>query len=365
MKEEAKREIMKILFLGEPESPNTQSWVEGLREEGCEVVLASVRTDGTGDALAIGNPNLPPRIRVLTGVSHLKKIISEVKPDIVLAYRVTSYGYLAAKSGFHPLVIAAQNEQIVYLPKPSKLRSAFLGRCAKFAISKADLMHAWADNIADGLVKFGADRSKIITMHRGIDMSIFGEGKSLKFDKNAPVFISTRSLAPEYRIENVIEAFSLLLKQIPDATLKIIGSGSEEKQLKQLSCDLEIGTAVRFSGRVDHQRVVEELKESDVYISIIETEGMSSSLIESTACGLLPIVTDMPASRKLIKDGQNGFLINETGPEQLSEVMVSSVMEYEKMQSALSENAEKVKKEFDRKRNQKIFAKKYNELISK
>jgi glycosyltransferase involved in cell wall biosynthesis len=354
---------MKILFLGEPDSPNTISWVTGLRKQGCDVTLASVRTNGNEDALAVGNPALPPRIRILTGVSHLQKIIAEIKPDLLLAYRVTSYGYLAAKTGFHPLVIAAQNEQIVYLPKPTFLRRKFLEKCAKFAIKKADLMHAWADNIADGLVKFGAERDKILVLHRGIDMEIFKDCKKRKFDKNAPVFISTRSLAPEYRIEKVIQAFAETLDKLPGAVLKIVGSGSEEERLKQIAADCRIEKHVHFLGRVNHQKLVQELQESDIYISIIETEGMSSSLIESTACGLLPIVTDMPASKKIIEDGVNGFLIDDIEGGKLSDIMLNAVEKYREMEPELTKNSARIKKAFNRTENQKAFIEKYQELL--
>ena len=357
--------FMKILFLGEPESPNTVSWVAGLRDEGCEVVVASVRTDGSGDALAIGNPSLPPRIRILTGVSHLKSIIAEIKPDLVLAYRVTSYGYLAAKAGFHPLVLAAQNEQIVYLPKPTFLRRKFLEKCARFAISKADLMHAWSDNIADGLIKFGADSDKILTLHRGIDVKLFDSDRDKRFNKNAPVFISTRSLAPEYRIDKLLDAFALVVATVPEATLKIIGSGPEEENLKIKTSQLGIEKNVLFTGRVDHETLVRELQTSNIYISIIETEGMSSSLIEAVLCGVLPIVTDMPASQAIVDDRIDGFLINDIKPDRLSAIMIESIEKYEKMQPALQANAKEVKKRFDRKANQNIFIKAYRALCEK
>ncbi len=356
---------MKILFLGEPDSPNTISWVNGLQEQGCDVTVASVRTDGSSDALAIGNPSLPPRLRVLTGASHLKKIIKEIKPDLLLAYRVTSYGYLAAKTNFHPLVIAAQNEQIVYLPKPTYLRRKFLEKCAKFAISKADLMHAWAENIADGLMRFGANSKKILTMHRGIDMEMFAIEDRRSFNTNAPVFISTRSLYPEYRIEKILDAFAVVVKKLPEATLKIVGNGSEEESLKYKTAELGIKKNVLFTGRVDHPTLVKQLQESDIYISIIETEGMSSSLIEALLCRVLPIVTDMPASRKIVHNKTDGFLISDIDPEKLSAKMLDAVNMHENMLPNLQKNAETIKKEFDRQTNQKIFVKEYQRLCEK
>ena len=390
---------MKILFLGEPSSPNTMSWVEGLREQGCEVILASARTDGTDWNIPIGNPKLTPRLRVLTGVSNLKKIIADVKPDILLAYRITSYGYLAAKTGFHPLVLAAQNEQIVYLPKPSFFRRKFLERCVRYAVKNADLMHAWGDNIAQGLMKFGADESKILTLHRGIDMESFQgreEGKEIsniesisnvKGEKGgnkdtgkgcltsnelksqnhkitkSPIFLSTRSLYPEYLIDKVLDAFSLLLKKIPDARLEIAGSGLEEPLLKSKVKQLGIVENVKFYGRLDPEPLIDLLKSSDIYLSIIETEGLSSSLIESIVCELLPIVSDMPGSRGMVHDKVDGYLVKSVAPEDLCLVMLEAVENYEKLKPALIKNSKAVKEKFSREINQKIFIEKYRELL--
>ena len=67
------------------------------------------------------------------------------------------------------------------------------------------------------------------------------------------------------------------------------------------------------------------MKNSDIYVSVIESEGVSSSLLEACACGVYPIVTDMPASRMLIQNGSNGTLISpETTISELSETMIKT-----------------------------------------
>ena len=277
---------MKILFLGEPGSANTNSWIEGLRDQGCDVHLASVRTDGSDGTIPIGSSIMPPRIRVLTGVHSLKQIIAKIKPDILIAYRITSYGYLAAKTKFHPLVLAAQNEQIVYLPNPSFLRRKFLEKCAKFAIKNGDLIHSWSENITQGLLKFGADKAKILTLHRGIDLDAFlsisnnNNARQISECDKKPVFISTRSLAPEYLIDKLIDAFKLVVDKIPDAKLEIAGSGSEEGVLKQQVENLKLTKSVTFHGNLNKISLINLISSSNIYVSLIQTEGLSSSLIE-------------------------------------------------------------------------------------
>ena len=358
---------MKILFLGEPSSPNTMSWVTGMRSLGCDVVLASVRTNGEDGNSPIGNTGLPPRLRVLTGKSSLKRLIAAVKPDILIAYRITSYGYLASIVGFHPLVLAAQNEQIVYLPTPNALRSITLGFFARQAVKKADLMHAWSDNIASGLIKYGADPQKILTMHRGIDVEKFRfnatEIKDFNINEN-PVFISTRSLFPEYDIKTVVSAFALVVKQIPNAILRIAGDGPEQDALKKQIYELKIGANVCFLGNIGADELVQMLGTSHIYVSIIQTEGMSSSLLEAVVCGLLPIVADMPASRKIIETGINGYCIKKISVKNVAFQMLDATRKYENIIPALLDNAERIAEDFDRRKNVKAFLEEYKKLIT-
>jgi len=355
---------MKILFLGEPSSPNTMSWVEGMRDLGCEVVLASVRSDGSDGAWPIGPVSFPPRIRALLGVGDVKHLIRDIAPDVMIAYRVTSYGYIAAKSGFHPLVLAAQNEGIVFLRKPSWWRREILERFARYAVERADMLHAWSPNIRDGLLAFGADEGKILTMHRGIDISGVPEKPrgGRKFDAGRPVFVSTRSLYPEYRLDLLLKAFRRVLDHIPGARLKIAGDGPERAELERLRSDLALDEAVEFPGRLPADALHTLLRESDIYVSIIATEGMSSSLIEAVAHGLLPVVWDMPASKTLVENGVNGILVVDDHPDDIAGAMARASAEFAEFESGLAENAARVKSEFDRLKNIGVFLEKYKEL---
>ena len=47
---------------------------------------------------------------------------------------------------------------------------------------------------------------------------------------------------------------------------------------------------------------------SNIYVSTSLSDGASNSLMEAMATRLAPIVSDIPANRAFIKDGQNGFL---------------------------------------------------------
>ncbi len=355
---------LKILFLGEPKSANTISWVKGLEELGCTVYLASARVPGGDRAYAIGPVWLPPRIRMLAGIFDVRKIIREIKPDIIIAYRVTSYGFVAAMSGFHPLVIAAQNERIGYDPENSIVRNILLRIFASYAIRKADTLHAWAENVREGLVKFGAVDKQIMVMHRGIDTSIFSPPEMIRYNIITPRIVSTRSLYPHYHVDKLIIAFSGFLCKYANSTLTIIGDGPERKNLENLTEELGISNKVVFTGELPPKEVAKHLHESDIYVSLVQSEGLSSSLLEACGCGVFPVVADIPASHAIIRSGDNGVLLETDNPLALAKVLCGVIEDRGLRVGALETNIKLIKDNYDRRCNLEKFVAHYKKLIS-
>lgn len=352
----------KILFLGDFQSANTASWIEGFRESGAEVIAASARPEGRQGVYPLGPSGLPPRLRMLFGTKDLKKLIDSFKPDIIIGYRVTSYGYMAAKSSFHPVVVAAQNEQITFLREPNWLRQKILTYFARRAIKNADLFHAWSTNIAEGLKKFGADEKKIMLMHRGISTDIFTASVNRVFTSKSPRIVSTRSLYPEYRLDELIKSFAVVREKYPDATLSIIGGGPEKQNLEKLAHSLDVAEGVSFPGKLKQAEIAVMLSESDIYVSLIDTEGLSSSLLEACACGVLPIVSDIPASREIIKNGENGILITVESPEETGNIICTAFENRQLRERCALRNPELIQNRYDRKKNIAAFIAKYREL---
>lgn len=354
---------MNILFLGEPNSPNTMSWVEGLRALGCVVTVASARSDGKDGAYPIGPSILPARLRMMVGVPEVKKLIKKFNPDVLIAYRVTSYGYVGARTGFHPFVLAAQNENIAYHPTNSIFRGKLLSYFARYAIKRADLIHSWSTNITKGLKKYGAEDSQILQLHRGINTGIFMPPENQEWDNKHIRIISTRSLYPIYRLSDVIKAFSIFNSNYEDSSLVIAGEGPEKQDLIELTKKLDLIGKITFTGRINAEKTAAELRKADFYVSIIETEGLSSSLLEACACGVFPIVADIPASRTIIENNKNGTLLPSTIPTEIAKALMNAVENRNLMRDAAQINMKLIKESFDRELNLKQFVSKYSELM--
>jgi glycosyltransferase involved in cell wall biosynthesis len=65
---------------------------------------------------------------------------------------------------------------------------------------------------------------------------------------------------------------------------------------------------VHLMGRVPHARVEQFMRAADVFVSGSHREGSGYSVIEAMACGLAPVVTDIPSFRSLTGAGSVGAL---------------------------------------------------------
>jgi glycosyltransferase involved in cell wall biosynthesis len=233
---------MKIVFCGDVAHPNARSWIDALRRRpDCGVITWSLPSTANRQG-RIGR--LAAAARAITG---LRRLIATVQPDVVIGYRVTSYGFLAATTGFHPLVIACQGETDVW-PLDS-WSTPIKRRMAQFAMRRADLVHAWGEHIADTSAALGAPREKILVMPRGIDLETFTPPAAPRID--ALRVIVTRSLFEEYRHALILQAVANVSRRGVPVSLEIAGDGALMQALNDQAARLGIADRVHFHGRVE------------------------------------------------------------------------------------------------------------------
>ena len=163
----------------------------------------------------------------------------------------------------------------------------------------------------------------VVTCPMGADERIFN-----KQVRPEPVFdhgftaISTRSHFPHYRVADLVEAAALAREKTPEICLAILGEGSESAALKERAGGLGMceNEAV-FPGRVEPRRLAALLIAAGAYVSTSPVEGTSTSLLEAMACGVLPVVTDIPSNRSWITDGENGLLFPPADVGALAEAL--------------------------------------------
>jgi glycosyltransferase involved in cell wall biosynthesis len=76
----------------------------------------------------------------------------------------------------------------------------------------------------------------------------------------------------------------------------------------RIEADPHLRGRVHLLGKVAHGEVEELMRAADIFVLGSHKEGSGCSVIEALACGLPPVVTDIPSFRALTGDGRVGAL---------------------------------------------------------
>jgi glycosyltransferase involved in cell wall biosynthesis len=341
---------MRILFLGDSLS-NSQQWIRALKQYGnVEIIHWSLSSK---------------RIKLIEWLFYAifaKFLFKKYKADIVLGYRTTSYGFLAARSGIKPCVIAAQGATDIW-PNYGLL-SKFRVMLRRYACHKADMIHVWGAHMATSILEYGINDSKIFVRPRGIDLQLYQRVNN-DFDKKRVVkFISTRSLFPDYGYDIIFKALKIIHDKGYNFEYYIAGDGSSREQLIQLINTYNLVNNVKLLGFVPHFDLPDFLKNSHIYLSMPITEGVSASLFEAMASKCYPIVSSLPANKLFIKDGFNGNLVDIGDYKMLAKKIEFVINNEQIYREVIEYNFKYVCEIADIKNNINLFVNEYRRLIN-
>lgn len=134
-------------------------------------------------------------------------------------------------------------------------------------------------------------------------------------------------LIPHKAADFALQAFARFVADGGDGELTVCGSGPLEAKMRRIAQKAQLGTKVRFLGQVDHEKVIEELKRSDVLLHLSFREGGSWSILEAMAYGLPVICQRASGMDDMVADDCGGKIVADT-PEALVNAAAQKLMEY-------------------------------------
>ena len=171
----------------------------------------------------------------------------------------------------------------------------------KKAYKLADKISARSPILKEKIEKI-IPNNKTFVAYSGIDI------EPIEKPLNKELTITTiASLIKRKNIDVIIRA----LNEMPQIKLNIIGSGKEEKNLKKLVKSSNI----QFLGQLQRPLVIEQLKKSDIFILLSDNETFGLSYLEAMATGNIVIGKKDDGIDGILKDNENGFLINPNKKE--------------------------------------------------
>jgi len=133
------------------------------------------------------------------------------------------------------------------------------------------------------------------------------------------VILMVAGLRPVKNIGYAFEAFSRFKQKHPQARMLLVGPCLDEDEGQRVLAAGEGMDGFSYLGELPHERVLDLMLASDIFLNTSLHEGMPGAVMEAMAAGLAVIATDVPGNHALIASMRTGVLVPLHAPQVLSE----------------------------------------------
>jgi N-acetyl-alpha-D-glucosaminyl L-malate synthase BshA len=189
-----------------------------------------------------------------------------------------------------------------------------------FSIESADALTSVSRYIAmEAHDRLGV-KQEILVIPNFVDSDLFNPMQPKVKDKRLErqvVLIHVSNFRPVKRVNDLVEAMGIAVKESEDIRLVLVGDGPERHRVELLVDKLGLRRNVLLTGyRMDIPNL---LRCSDALILCSDTESAPLTLLEGMSSGLPVIATSVGGIPEMVLDGRSGFLVSPRSPEDLAE----------------------------------------------
>ncbi|MBA7507586.1 N-acetyl-alpha-D-glucosaminyl L-malate synthase [subsurface metagenome] len=271
-------------------------------------------------------------------------LLKKINPDIVHAQSIGMGmpAFLAKKLLRKPYVVWGRGSE-VYLPWLYKKP------VSKLVLKSATAVIALTEDMKGEIQKICNREVSVIP--NGIDLDRFQDlnprtiREGLKVNSDERLILFVGGLKPTKGLEYLIQAMSSISQSEMKMKLLLVGQGEERDRLEQLAKNLGLSSYVKFVGEVPYKEVPEYMAASDVFVLPSLSEGFPNVILEAMASGMPIVATRVGGLAEIIKDGDNGFLVEPGNPQQLAE-KVLLILKDKELRERISRNNKEAAKEY-------------------
>lgn len=296
---------------------------------------------------------------------RLEKLKEDFAPDIIFAHHLWILTSLVREVFPDTKIIGiCHNTDLRQAKMNPHLKDKYVDR-----IHKLDYVFSASEHQNDEIVKvYGIDRNKIIAVGGGYNQNIFYPPEEKKYDDKVRLVFCAK-LDPSKGIYELIEVYKSL--GIEDITLDVIGTPNEENK-KKIEAYIKDDSSIRLYNVESQVALGDELRKKDIYLMPSYYEGLGLMAIESLACGLYVVTTEIPALMTLLGEEikESGIIKYVPLPRiyDIDKPVKEDLPEFkEKLKKAILLQIEKVreKKEFSKEMKDKIKSFSWEGLVDK
>lgn len=274
-------------------------------------------------------------LKVIQEIRFIRNICNKKDIDILISFMANNnFKSVIACLGVCKTLISVRN----YPPK--EYYNFLLKLCAKLIYPFADGYVFQTTEEAKFFPKFYRKKSEII--YNPVSSRFFN--KSIHVEEREGI-VAVGRLEEQKNYKMLVASYGMLAQKGIKEKLYIYGDGSQRHDLEKIISEKGLGDYIFLKGKVSN--VEDVVKKAKLFVMTSIYEGMPNALMEAMALGVPVVCTNCLGGgpRELIKDGENGFLVNRNDSKDFAEKMYTVIKSLD-IQKKFSKNAKKTSVRF-------------------
>ena len=169
------------------------------------------------------------------------------------------------------------------------------------------------------------------------------EGKKLG---ERPIILFAGEVGERKGAYDLLAVMPRLILKFPQVIVRFAGNGNLEK-IQQVIKSLKIEDHVELAGWVSSEKLIEFYYQSVLFVLPSYHEGLPMAILEAMACGLAVVSSRVGGIPELIREGENGFLIDPGDHGALEEALSALLADPVLREQMGQNNIQKIRDEYE------------------
>jgi glycosyltransferase involved in cell wall biosynthesis len=264
----------------------------------------------------------------------LRLLLGYLKPDIIHCHfgwsAVAIFRLLGKDLGGRRLLISLHGTDVTYLPVQNP---GYLHDLRQIAAHPAALFTVNSHYLARRAEDIGIPEQRMELLYYSPGDRFVQAARRRFVPGDHFSIINVARFVPCKGHRYLLEAFASFHRQYPRSSLTLVGDGETRRSIEDLTRELALAEAVRFTGAVPHAGIPEMLASANVYVqpSVVDdvtgqVETFGVAVLEAIACGLPVVVTDTGGLPEVVGDGplrgRSFFIVRQKSPSDIADALI-------------------------------------------
>ena len=313
----------------------------------------------------------------LSSLVALWRLTGKIRFDIMHCHWVIPNGPVAAlvaRLRRMPLIISLHGSDI-FLAEQSRL----VARVARWCFRMASAITAPSEDLRTRAIRLGAPQARCHLVPYGVDPGQFrridNAGPLLRRELGLPqdslVIFAVGRMVYKKGFEYLIRAVPAILREHPNARVVLAGGGDLQPRLRSLVKQLGVEKSVIMPGWVSRDKLPLYFSGCDLFVlpSVVDqqgnVDGLPNTLLEAMASARPVVATSVAGIPLVVKDGDNGLLVPQKQPGELSSA-INLLLRSEELRRQYGEaGRRRVEQELNWETTARTFVSLYNNALNR